>query len=265
MPRRSTGRWVERAASTGGGRTYRGRAPVRWYASLVMIFLLGVALVAYSRYERSHPAAAAQPRIGQKWYTGLAFDICGNLEPDLPANPSTKTAPQILTEGDGVIRAQPTTSAFAGNNATFGKFLGGYRGLEVTPSVLKLPGHGTYRSGGKCPSGSREPGQRAYVQVQTWSTFFGNGSNHPTKTSNPADLKLGNGQLITVAYVRRGAAIPKPTGTTVAALANLFSGTSSSTTTTVPSATTPTSAPATTTTTPATTTTTPATTTTTKP
>ncbi len=39
----STGKWVERAATTGGGRTYRGQMPVNWYASLAVICIVGPA------------------------------------------------------------------------------------------------------------------------------------------------------------------------------------------------------------------------------
>ena len=52
---------------------------MKWYGSLVLICLLGVALVVYSRYERQHPAAATQPAIGTHWYAALGFDVCGTV------------------------------------------------------------------------------------------------------------------------------------------------------------------------------------------
>jgi len=45
MASKSTGKWVERAATTGGGRTYRGQMPVNWYASLALICIVGLLLV----------------------------------------------------------------------------------------------------------------------------------------------------------------------------------------------------------------------------
>ena len=62
MARGDTGKWVARAGATGGGRSYRGQRPMKWYASLAMICLLGVALIVYSRYERQHPAALGAAR-----------------------------------------------------------------------------------------------------------------------------------------------------------------------------------------------------------
>jgi hypothetical protein len=54
MANNSTGKWVQRAATTGGGRTYRGQMPVNWYASLVLICVVGLFLVGLSRYQLSH-------------------------------------------------------------------------------------------------------------------------------------------------------------------------------------------------------------------
>jgi hypothetical protein len=238
---------------------------MRWYASLALICVVGVALFVFSRYQLEHPTAANQPTIGDKWYTALAFDVCGKLQPNLPANPTSKlTSPQIFTEGDGIIRTEPTTDLYTGNNATFGRFVAGYKGLSLTSNTLKLPGHNAYVSGNTCPKGTRDAGQRAYIQVRAWPSFYGSGANQPQTVSDPTGLKLANGQEITVAYVRQGASIPKPARTTVATLASLYSGVSTSTTlptaTTAPS--TATTAPTTATTAPSTATTAPTTATT---
>ena len=45
MANNSTGKWVQRAATTGGGRTYRGQMPVNFYAALAVIIIVGLALV----------------------------------------------------------------------------------------------------------------------------------------------------------------------------------------------------------------------------
>src|SRR5579863_8513475 len=122
MARRDTGKWVARAAATGGGRTYRGQMPVRWDGSLALIVLLGVAMIVYSRYERQHPSAGTQPAVGTHWFAALAFDVCGTLQPNLPANPNEASAsPGLATAGDGVIAISPTKAADAGNNATLGR------------------------------------------------------------------------------------------------------------------------------------------------
>ncbi|MHB8681164.1 MAG: hypothetical protein ACYDA2_03600 [Acidimicrobiales bacterium] len=266
MARGDTGKWVQRAAATGGGRTYRGRMPVRWYGSLVLIVLLGAALVAYSRYERQHPTTATAPAVGTHWYAAMAFDICGKVQPNLPANPNQATAaPGLFTAGDGVLQVSPAKAADAGNNATLGRFVSLYPGLSLTPTSLKLPGKSTLVNGQKCPSGTPDAGKVANVRVQVWPSFSGPQANHPVTPSDPTTLKIANGQLITVAFVPTGASVPKPPATAITTMLQDISS-QSSPSTTLPSSVPSTSAPTLTTTTTApaaTTTTAPAATTTT--
>lgn len=236
MARGDTGKWVARAGATGGGRTYRGHMPVRWYSSLVLICLLGVALITYSRYERQHPAASTPPAIGSHWYQALSFDVCGTLQPNLPANPTTAGAPPgIRTDGDGVIRVAPTTAADAGANATLARFVTLYRGLELTASTLKLPGKAALVNGKACTTGA-DAGKKGSVQIKVWPSFTG--SNTPTIYHDPASVKLADGQLITVAFVPEGASIPKPNS--IVALLNDRAASANPSTTT-PSVTAPTS------------------------
>lgn len=266
--RTDTGRWVARAAATGGGRTYRGRRPLRWYTALVLIVLLGVALIVYSRYEKQHPSAGTQPAVGTHWYAALAFDICGSTQTNLPANPNQATAtPGLSTAGDGVIQVAPAKSADAGNNATLGRFVSEYPGLALSPTSVKLPGKTTHHNGQVCPAGTPDAGQKADLVVKVWPSFAGSGANHPTVPSDPTTQKLANGQLITIAFVPHGASVPKPPATVITTMLNDISSTGSTTTTTLPTTPTTTTPTSTTTSAPAssTSTTAPSSTSTTKP
>jgi len=247
MARGDTGKWVARAGATGGGRTYRGQMPVKWYSSLVLICVLGVALVVYSRYELEHPAAATPPAIGSHWFQALSFDVCGTLQGNLPANPNGNATPVpgIRTDGDGVIQVAPTVASDAGNNATLARFVEHYPGLELSSTTLKLPGKRTYTSGEACPAGTKDAGKAGTVNIKVWPSFTGPGSTHPSLYQNPADIKLADGQLITVAFVPSGASVPKPSGSAVTALLNDESSATSSTT--LPAVTPTTAAPSSTT------------------
>ena len=263
MARGDTGKWVARAAATGGGRTYRGQMPVRWYGSLFLIVILGVALIVYSRYERLHPAAATQPAVGTHWYAALAFDLCGAAEQELAANSNQATAaPGLYTTGDGVIQVAPSKAADAGSNATFGRFVKLYPHLKLTASSVGLPGKSTLRDGQKCPAGTPDAGKVGTLQVKVWPNYVPPGVNNPTIPSDPLALKLANGQLITVFFGPSSAKIPKPSQQVISTM--LQDRQSSTTTTTTPVATT-TTPPASSTTTAATTTTAAPTTTTTRP
>jgi len=61
--------------------------------------------------------------VGTHWYASLAVDLCGIVQPDLPTNPNSSSNPGLHTDGDGVIRIEPTKAADAGNNATLARFV----------------------------------------------------------------------------------------------------------------------------------------------
>lgn len=231
---------MARAGATGGGRSYRGQRPMKWYSSLAMICLVGVALIVYSRYERQHPAAAAQPAIGAHWYQALGFDVCGTIQANLPANPNASTSPipGIRTDGDGVIQVSPTTNKDAGNNATFARFVASYPKLKLTTSTLQIPGKATYTNGQKCPAGSPDAGKTGQLQIKEWPSFTPPGSNNPSVFHDPSAIKLADGQLITVAFVPSGASVPKPSSITAMLTDRAGSATSSPATTAPSSATT---------------------------
>jgi hypothetical protein len=245
--------------------------PVNWYAALVVIVLVGIASVAIAKYHYNQTAAAVEPTTNTTWHAGLAFDVCGKMQPALTASPAGSST-GLTTTGNGVLLIAPKNASEAGNNATLGKFADGYSGLTLTNTALKLPTAGLpeYRNGEKCPSGTPDAGKPGEVQARWWVLTTTTGKNgQPEQTGGrttvkPADLKLLNRQLITVGFVPDNATLPKPPGSTTTALLQVLSGTQpvATTTTTTPSATTTTtpaaSIPTTTTTRP------PATTTTTK-
>jgi hypothetical protein len=248
----STGRWVERAATTGGGRTYRGQVPVNWYASIVLICVVGLLLLGFSRYQRTHPSVSStgQPTTSQTWHAGLATDICGTLKPNLPASKNTKTG--FTTDGSGVVTVAPKNSQESGQNATLGKFVTEYgHGLELSNTALRYPGGSAYTNGDVCPKGTPDSGKPGVVIVYSWPNFT---AKKGSQTSGaPQDLLFTNGQLITMAFVPAASTIPKPPGKVITSLisaveasASNAGGTTTTTTPGVPSTASLPSTPATT-------------------
>jgi hypothetical protein len=278
MARSSSGKSVARAAATGGGTTYRGQMPVNWYAALVVILLVGIGSIALAKFNYNKTPTVVEPAVGTAWHAGLAFDICGTMEPALAASPSTATT-GLTTTGSGVLLIAPKTAGEAGNNATLGKFADGYTGLTLTNTTLKYPGTTTtpeYKNGQKCPAGTPDAGKAGVVQARGWVISTTSGKNNEevetggVTTLKPANLKFLNRQLITVGFAPEGTALPKPPTSTITALVQVLAGNQAptATSTTVagtPSTTTPTSPTSTPTSAPlATTTTKPSSTTTTK-
>lgn len=282
MARSSSGKSVARAAATGGGATYRGQMPVNWYAALVVIVLIGLGSIALAKYNYNQVPAVVEPTVGTSWHAGLAFDICGTTEPALAASPSSATT-GLTTTGSGVLLVAPKKANEAGNNATLGKFADGYTGLTLTNTTLKYPSSKPteYKNGQKCPAGTPDAGEAGVVRARHWLITQGKKNEEVetggATTSQAADLKFQDRQLITVGFGPESKALPKPPASTILALTQVLAGeqapvatttttAAGATTTTTPSATTTTAPPATTTTAPpATTTTAPPPTTTTKP
>src|SRR5664280_1009423 len=235
MASNSTGKWVERAATTGGGRTYRGQMPVNWYASLVVICVVGLSLVGFSRYQRTHQTASSSgpPTTQQTWFAALGIDICGTIKPNLPASTNGATA-GFTANGNGVLTVQPKNSSQSGGNATLGKFVSGYKGLQLTSSTLQYPGTAALNNGDVCPKGSPDAGKPGVVIVNSWPNFESKGKG-TQPSGQPQDLKFSNGQLITMAFVPATGTIPKPPAEVITSLINAVQqGTSATTSTTAP-------------------------------
>jgi hypothetical protein len=253
MARKDTGKWVARAAATGGSRTYRGQRPTKWYLSLVLICVVGVALIWFSRYQRQNPSSTGQPTVGTHWAAAISFDLCGTTMPVLPANPDATA--QLTTHGDGIIDISPTSKANAGSNANLGRFASLYQGLTIASSEVKYPGKTTaakplegktFSNGDRCPAHTHYAGQQGSVQIQVYPSFSATSS---TLAGDPNTLHFANGQLITVAFLPAGNAIPKPPSSTIVKLQQTINQliTNPSSTTTTPSASVPaTTAPTTT-------------------
>ncbi len=247
MARRSTGKWVTRAAATGGGRKSRGQRPSNWYAGLAIIVIIGLGSVVLARIDYQHGASASTtpPTIGQTWHAAISFNICGTVEPALVANPVTSTTGGLTTSGSGVLVISPKTASEAGSNATLAKFVSEYPGMKLTSSMIQYPSSSIpkYVNGEKCKKGTPDAGKARTVLIRYWNPLA-----HPTKSKGggtslwastkagiyvsggPSALKLANEQLITVGFVPTGTQLAKPGSQTLLALLQSLQGTSTSTT-----------------------------------
>lgn len=212
MARGSFGRSVARAAASGGSRAYRARRPTAWYASIVLIVAAGVSLVVYSRNEKLNPAVVG-PTATDNWQSALAVDLCGVVQPELAANPNLSSV-GIRTFGNGLINTDPGAvssgaSAYEGANATLGKFASSYPGFKLTDTSITLPGKGakTYRDGDRCTAANGSPAGAGTLVAKVWSSPT---ATPQLVTGSVTGIHLGNGEMITLAFVPTGASIPVP-------------------------------------------------------
>jgi hypothetical protein len=236
MASNPTGKWVERAATTGGGRTYRGQVPVNWYASIVLICIVGLLLVGFSRYQNTHrtSSSAGPPTTRQTWHAALGIDVCGTMQPNLPASTNTKQT-GLIANGNGVLTIHPNGSSESGANATLGKFVSGYKGLQLTSSSLQYPGKAVMTNGDVCAKGTPDAGKPGVVIVDSWPNFQSKGAGTET-SGDPQNLLFTDGQVITMAFVPATATVPRPPAQVITQLINAVEG-NSTTPTTAPGAT----------------------------
>jgi hypothetical protein len=219
MARQDAGKWVARAGATGGGRTYRARVPYRWYSGLALIVVLGVFLVAYSRYERLHPAQPIQPTTSTHWAAGVVFDLCGKTQLTLPASPVAQQATLgLYSSGSGVIQIQPKSSADTGTNATLGRFTSQYSGLTLTATSVGLSKQHVYTDGSACPSGTPDAGKVGQIQAKIIPPPQSNASP-TTQTGDVRSVRFTtNGEIVVVAFLPSGASVPAPSQTITVAV-----------------------------------------------
>ena len=200
MGKASSSKKVARAASTGGGRTSRGRTPWLWYSVMSVVVVLGVLGVVVSRSDLDE-AAADPPAIGKDhWHAAYGVNICGKVQPGL--NDTQGDRYGIHSHGDGLAHIHPTSANAAGKKATLGVFLEEV-GVDLTATSIDMPGDAPERKNGdKCGS------KAGKVQVAVWET-----PDDDTATvvkGDPNKLRLKQAQVIMIAFVAEGTKLEKP-------------------------------------------------------
>ena len=197
MGRASSSKKVARAASTGGGRTARGSKPLGWYAAIAVVTILGVAGIVFSRAEYRQELAAgadgsAPVANRDHWHAAYGIYVCDQFLPPLTDERDPKG---IHSHADGIIHIHPFVRSAAGRNATLAVFADAVN-MELEDDRLEVPGGETYEAGDDdCD------GKDAVVQVKV---------NDKVVTEEVANIKLNDGDLITIAFAPKAAELPAP-------------------------------------------------------
>jgi hypothetical protein len=242
----TTGKWVSRVGSSGGGKAYRKSRPANYYGALIVIVVLGIAATLLARYDYVHPPTksnGASPAVGTTWYAALRLEACGKTLPNLAPDPSYPGGFKVGT--DDVIQIKPVSAADSGSHATVAQFANEFPGLIVSSGELAVPtstgtpnSKTTYHNGDTCPTGSKYAGQTGQVKFAYWTSF---GQAKPTVTNNPASVKFRQYLRLTIAFEPAGVAPQPPSQATVNLMVQLGSTGTTTSVASVPTTTTPSS------------------------
>jgi hypothetical protein len=243
MGKASSTKKVARVARTGGGRTARGRGSLVWPGVLTLTVVLGTSLIFYSRAQNQTTTDSLAPKRGDHWHAAYAFYVCGKFLPPI----TDQTDPiGVHTHGDGIVHVHPTSIASSGKNATFARFMEAVKG-KVSSSEIKVPGQKTMKNDMKCGT------KQGRVEARTWAAGASTTKDGKVVLGNPADIRLADRELITIAFVPSGTKVPPPPSagqlnslsdvTPTAAIPPVTSAPVEGTTPTSPTAPSPTAAP----------------------
>ena len=196
MGRASSSKKVQRAARA-AGRPGTGRNWL-WPAAVVALVALGVTLVVISR--DAGEASAEPPTFGDHWHAAYGVYACDDFV--APLADEHGDANGIHTHEDGLIHIHPTSTQATGDKATLGVF-DEETGLKLEDDRLEIPGGKTYVEGDdECD------GKPGVVQVAVWDNP--DDEEPEIVTEDMEDIKLGENQLLTIAFAPEGADLPKP-------------------------------------------------------
>jgi len=196
MGKASSSKKVARAAGTGGGRTNRGKTPVLWYGSLVLILLAGIALTAFSREQRldalNSPESKEEPRANDAhWHGALGVRVC-----DRWLDPVTDQADPkgIHSHGDGIIHVHPFVASAAGRRATFNRYAEALKGAELEANRFAWP-----EGDGKKVE-DRKTGDKCGEEEAEVKAFY-NGQPHE---GDPGEIRFTDRGKLVLAFVPKG-------------------------------------------------------------
>lgn len=194
MGKASSGKKVARAASTGGGRTSRGKTPWGWYSLISVVVIAGVALVVVSRddtLDRIGERSTEQPTTNDHWHAAYGFYFCDQFSPPLADNGRDPLG--VHTHGDGVIHVHPFSQAASGKRALMGVY---ERAMGITLNDDRIEvGDRKYSNGDMCGD---KPGKvQAFVEGEPFN-------------GDPSDIHFGKDRMaVVVAFAPEGTEIPR--------------------------------------------------------
>lgn len=170
---------------------------------MALVVILGTAGIVYSRDQRqpdnTRPFAAAAGRAGDHWHAAIGFYVCGSFVPNLPEGDDPLG---IHGHGDNVVHIHPFGSSSSGKRAILNLYFETVA-ADVSDDRIELPGQDTKRTGDDCENGE------GVIRTKVWDTREPSDQGRIVE-GDPSNLRLTDGQLITIAFGPADQDIPRP-------------------------------------------------------
>jgi hypothetical protein len=187
-------------------RSHRGRTLA--IAGLVVVALVAVAALAVGHHgsrpttvdEPAGGSASRGPTLNDHWHAALGVDDCGEWLPNwltptsmqgVPVRAGTDTYAGLHSHGDGLIHIEPATPLDEGKNATLGRYVT-YAGYKLSERAITFF-DADEKNGDTCDG---------KAGVLRWAV------NGKEQHGDPADYKIGNGDVIALVFTTPDAALP---------------------------------------------------------
>ncbi len=212
---------VARLAQKGKTKKVRFQGGTVFPAVILVVCVLGLGLIFYSRSEGS--SAEVAPTVNDHWHMSYGIDICNEFQDNLAGNKENPLDAnyekyRVHSHDDGVIHWHPSSLA-TGKKAKLGVFLKVY-GITMNDTKIVIPkdafGAGNpevetvYEEGKyKCEvDGKKVDG---VVKARVWETYDAATADGKTYISAFNDIRFTNDQMaITLAFVPDDATIDLP-------------------------------------------------------
>jgi hypothetical protein len=178
-----------------------------FFTAVIAIAVLVAAWQLYESFTKDE-----DPKVGDHIHAALGISVCGFPAENAPEfefkageGEGENAKAGLHSHGDGLLHIHPFTEDEAGENATVGLFME-YAGFDVGDDHLTLWDDLNVSNGDPCPDG--RPGN------VRWSV------NGEEQDGNPADYKPDDQDVIEIAFLPDGDAIPQPPQEVLDALPN---------------------------------------------
>ena len=209
MGKASSAKKVSRAARAGGGSSSRQPRSLLFPGVVMLVLVLGVSLVVYSRDLRNSEDVGGIPQLGDHIHTAYGVSVCGTFREPIP---EFESAIGVHTHGDGVMHIHPFSQLGVGANATLERFLKDARtgnppqNVSISDTELVYGGE-TVTEGKTVCEGVNEP----ELRVAYWENVADEASQPVITTGDFGGRRLStDGAGITIFYGDPKADIPKP-------------------------------------------------------